>query len=78
MNLRGKVALITGGKRVGSALALMLAAARGADGAMTYHTSREAIEKTVGEVESRGVRGLAVGADLSKAGAGGTGGGAGR
>lgn len=67
MNLEGKVALITGGKRVGSALAMLLAE-RGADVAMTYHTSREAIERTIADVESRGARGLAVGADLSKAG----------
>ena len=67
MNLQGKVALITGGKRVGGALATMLAE-RGANVAMTYHTSREAIERTVASVESCGVRGLAVGADLSKAG----------
>ena len=67
MNLRGKVALITGGRRVGADLARRLAE-RGADVAMTYHTSRAAIEATVAEVESRGVRGLAVGADLSDAG----------
>jgi len=67
MNLRGKVALITGGKRVGSALATMLAG-RGASVALTYHTSRQAIEKTVAAVEAQGTRGLAVGADLSKAG----------
>jgi pteridine reductase len=66
MNLNGKVILITGGRRVGSALALMLAD-RGADVALTYHTSREAIERTVTEVESRGVRSLAIAADLADA-----------
>jgi pteridine reductase len=66
MNLRGKVALITGGRRVGGELALMLAD-RGADVAMTYRTSRTAIEATVAEVERRGARGLAIGADLSRA-----------
>lgn len=64
MELRGKTVLITGGRRVGSALALMLAD-RGANVALTYHTSREAIERTVADVEARGVQGLAVGADLA-------------
>jgi pteridine reductase len=66
VNLRGKTALITGGRRVGGELALMLAD-RGVDVAMTYHTSRARIEATVAEVERRGVGGLAVGADLSRA-----------
>ena len=66
MNLEGKAVLITGGRRVGSELALMLAD-RGASIAMTYHTSREAIERTVALVETRGVRGLAVAADLAEA-----------
>ncbi len=64
MNLAGKVALITGGRRVGADLAVRLAD-RGADVAMTYHTSRPAIEATVAEVERRGVRGLAIAANLS-------------
>jgi pteridine reductase len=64
--MTGKVVLITGGRRVGSDLARLLAD-RGAAIAMTYHTSREAIESTVKELESRGVIGLAVGADLSHA-----------
>ena len=75
--LRGKVVLITGGRRVGSALARMLAS-RGANLAMTYHTSRETIEQTIAEVQARGVQGLAVGADLSDAAAGRTGRGRGR
>jgi pteridine reductase len=66
MDLKGKAVLITGGRRVGSALALMLAD-RGADVALTYHTSREAIERTASEVEARGVRALAIAADLSDA-----------
>jgi pteridine reductase len=64
MNLAGKVALITGGRRVGADLALRLAG-RGADVAMTYHASRAAIEATVADVARRGVRGVAIGADLS-------------
>lgn len=66
MNLAGKAVLITGGRRVGGELALMLAARR-AHVAMTYHTSREAIEATVARVEEAGVRGLALPADLSQA-----------
>ncbi len=34
---------------------------------MTYHTSRAAIEKTIAEVKSSGVEGMAVAADLSNA-----------
>jgi pteridine reductase len=66
MNMNGKVVLITGGRRVGGDLALMLAD-RGASVAMTYNTSREAIERTLAGVVERGVVGLAVEADLSRA-----------
>ncbi len=65
-SLRGKVVLITGGRRVGSDLALLLAS-RGAHIALTYHTSRAIIESTVSAVEGLGVEGLAVSADLSRA-----------
>lgn len=66
MNLRGASVLITGARRVGGALALMLAD-RGANVALTYHTSQGPIEATVAEVKARGVRGLAVAADLAHA-----------
>jgi pteridine reductase len=66
MNLTGKAVLITGGRRVGSDLALRLAD-RGANVALTYHTSRAVIEATVAEVERRGVEGMAVQADLTQA-----------
>jgi pteridine reductase len=66
LNLEGKVALITGGRRVGGHLALMLAD-RGVDVALTYHTSREAIGRTAEAVRARGRRSLAVQADLSRA-----------
>ncbi len=62
---RTKAVLITGGRRVGSDLALMLAG-RGWDVAMTYRTSREAIERTIARVEERGGKGLAIAADLSR------------
>ncbi len=65
-DLREKVVMITGGRRVGSALALTLAA-RGARVAMTFRTSRDLIERTIREVESQGSQGLAVAADLSRA-----------
>jgi pteridine reductase len=63
-DLRGKVVLITGGRRVGSELALMLAS-HGAHVAMTYRTSRSVIDRTIAAVEAYGVSGLAVAADLS-------------
>jgi len=72
MNLHGKVALITGARRVGADLARLLAG-RGAHVALTYHSSREAIEKAVAEIEAAGAgadagaRGLALKADLTKA-----------
>ena len=64
MNLKGKVALVTGGRRVGGDLAKTLAA-RGCHVAMTYHASREIIEKTLAEVASLGVKTFAVQADLA-------------
>ncbi len=63
-DLAGRVVLITGGRRVGGDLALLLAA-RGAHVAMTYHTSRVAIERTIAQVEEGGPAGLAIEADLS-------------
>ena len=42
-------------------------ASRGANLAMTYHSSREAIELVIAEVQASGVQGMAVGADLSNA-----------
>jgi len=66
-DLRGQVVLITGGRRVGSELAVALAN-RGAKVAMTYHTSRSTIEHTIEEVEAQGSSGFAVGADLSMPG----------
>jgi len=64
-DLRGQVILITGGRRVGSELALVLAD-RSAKVAMTYHTSRSTIERTIEEVEAHGSAGVAIGADLSQ------------
>ena len=60
-----RTVLITGGRRVGGELAILLAD-RGWDVALTYHTSREAIERTVEAVKGRGRDGLAIHADLSR------------
>jgi len=64
-DLRGKVVLITGGRRVGGELALLLAA-RGTHVAMTFHTSRLVIDRTIESAQALGVAGLAVAADLSR------------
>jgi pteridine reductase len=61
----GRTVLITGGRRVGGDLALMLAD-RGWNVAMTYHFSRDAIERTIAAVVERGRDGLAIPADLSR------------
>ena len=63
--LAGRVVLITGGRRVGGELCLMLAA-RGAAVAMTFHTSRATIEQTIADVQSAGSQGLALAADLTQ------------
>lgn len=66
MDLKGKTALVTGGAvRVGKATALALAA-RGADVAITYRRSEEEARQTVRQIESLGVRGLALRADVSR------------
>jgi pteridine reductase len=65
-SMAGKVVMITGGRRVGGELAQMLGR-RGANVAMTYHKSRESIERTIALIENEGGQGMAVEADLSKA-----------
>lgn len=62
--LQGKAALVTGaGKRIGRAIALALAA-EGANVAITYRDSKKQAEQTVCDLESLGVRAIAVQADL--------------
>jgi NAD(P)-dependent dehydrogenase (short-subunit alcohol dehydrogenase family) len=62
----GKAALITGGARIGQAVAIALAR-RGADVAMTFRSSKSSAEETAKKVQALGVRGVTVRADLTKA-----------
>jgi pteridine reductase len=66
MNLAGKRALITGGRRVGAALAISLAR-RGAAVGLTYHTSRQRIEEVVASIRAEGGSAVAIAADLGSA-----------
>lgn len=62
--LTGKTALVTGGTRgIGKAVALDLAD-MGADVAINFFRSRESAKATVAEIESRGVRALALRANV--------------
>lgn len=63
MQLQGASILITGGRRVGGQLALLLAA-RGASVALTYHQSRDRIDQLVAEIKKNGGKAVAIGADL--------------
>jgi 3-oxoacyl-[acyl-carrier protein] reductase len=69
LELRGKVALVTGGSRgIGAAIAIQLAAA-GADVALTYVRSAEKAEAVVKQIEALGPRGMAIQADNADAAA---------
>jgi pteridine reductase len=62
----GKIALVTGAaRRVGRAIALALAD-RGAHVAITYHTSEAEALATLGEIEARGVQGLALMGNITR------------
>jgi pteridine reductase len=66
MELRGRWALVTGAaKRVGRSIALELAD-RGANVIVHYNTSGDAANTTVRELEARGVRAVALSADLGR------------
>jgi NAD(P)-dependent dehydrogenase (short-subunit alcohol dehydrogenase family) len=65
MNLRDRVALITGGKRIGAVVAAELAR-RGAHVAVVYHRSRQQAEETVTEVRKAGRRAIALQADVRR------------
>src|SRR6266851_102223 len=68
MDLQNKVALITGGKRIGAVVARELAA-RGADVAFSYARSKAAAEQAAETVRATGRRADAFQADLSQPGA---------
>ncbi len=65
MDLRGKVAVITGGKRIGRTVAQQLAA-NGMDLVLSYRGSKEEAEQTVADVSSLGRHGSIVNADVAK------------
>ncbi len=64
MDPKGKVALITGGARIGQAVAQALAA-RGCALALTYRGSREAAEAAAKSASEAGVRALIIRADAT-------------
>jgi len=65
LDIRDRIALVTGGAhRVGRSIALALAR-EGAHVAFTYHTSADEVQQTVAEIEACGVGGLAVRCDQS-------------
>jgi NAD(P)-dependent dehydrogenase (short-subunit alcohol dehydrogenase family) len=64
MELTDRVALITGGKRIGVVVATELAR-RGADVALVYRRSRTTADETAAAVKALGRRGVALGGDLS-------------
>jgi NAD(P)-dependent dehydrogenase (short-subunit alcohol dehydrogenase family) len=66
MDLKGKVVIVTGGKRIGRIVAQEVAA-RGADLVLSYRGSRQEAEDTVRDVQARGRRAIAIAADVSKA-----------
>ena len=64
MNLQGKAALITGGKRIGAVIAEQLAQ-RGADVALTYARSQADAERTADTLRGLGRRATTIAADLA-------------
>ena len=66
MQLQGKVALITGGRRIGQVVAGQLAA-RGVDVVLSYSRSRDEAEQTAKSVRASGRRAEIIQADLSQA-----------
>jgi NAD(P)-dependent dehydrogenase (short-subunit alcohol dehydrogenase family) len=67
VNIENRIALITGTKRIGSAVAMALAD-KGADVALTFNRSREEAETTAQKIRQLGRKALAVPADVSVAG----------
>jgi NAD(P)-dependent dehydrogenase (short-subunit alcohol dehydrogenase family) len=65
MDLQGKVAVITGGKRIGRIVAQLLAG-NGMDLVLSYRGSKEEAEQTVNDVVTLGRRATIVSGDVSK------------
>jgi NAD(P)-dependent dehydrogenase (short-subunit alcohol dehydrogenase family) len=65
MELCGKVAVITGGKRIGRVVARQLAE-RGMNLVLSYRGSKAEAEATIADVEQRGRRATMVGCDVAK------------
>lgn len=64
--LEGRVAVVTGGSRgIGKGLSLAFAK-EGADVAFSYHSNKEAADKTLKEIKEFGVEAVAIQADASK------------
>ena len=67
LSLKGKIVLVTGGSRgIGRAVALRLAEA-GADVAINYLRNRKAAAETIEMLESKGVKAIAIKANVGKA-----------
>lgn len=67
MDLKDRVAIVTGGSRdIGKAISLKLAAL-GAKVVVNYHSNSEAGEATVAEIAAAGGQAIAVGGDMTKA-----------
>jgi NAD(P)-dependent dehydrogenase (short-subunit alcohol dehydrogenase family) len=64
MELRDRVVLLTGGKRIGAVVAVELAR-RGADVALSYNRSRIEAEAAAAEIRAAGRRALVCAADVS-------------
>jgi 3-oxoacyl-[acyl-carrier protein] reductase len=64
MDPKGKVALLTGGARIGQVVAHSLAA-RGCDLALVYRGSREATEASAKAASGAGVRAITIRADAT-------------
>jgi NAD(P)-dependent dehydrogenase (short-subunit alcohol dehydrogenase family) len=65
MNLRDRVVVITGGKRIGQVVAQRLAE-HGADVVASYRGSKAEADATVADVQARGRRAISVAADVSR------------
>ena len=63
MQMKDRVAVITGGKRIGCVVATELAS-RGVDIVVSYRSSKESAESTVDDIRSHGGRAVAVQADV--------------